>query len=85
MTPNTCQDIIANVSKQEDTYWSEDEAIDNVYAKNSEEETSSNSLSMYSLRGSPTSFRLDINPSSLRSLSWMFPGLRDYPSDLNNG
>ena len=34
----TCQKIIAEVIKQEDKYWTEDEKLDEVYAANAEEE-----------------------------------------------
>jgi transposase len=44
VTSQTCQDIIAKVSKQEEKYWSEDEALDELYADNSEEGYDSKSL-----------------------------------------
>jgi transposase len=44
VTPRTCGDIIAKVSKQEDKYWSEDEALDELYAESAEEGYVSRSL-----------------------------------------
>ena len=44
VTPQTCKDIIAKVSKQEDTYWSEDEKLDELYAENAKEVHVSQSL-----------------------------------------
>lgn len=45
VTSKTCQDIITKVSKQEDQYWSEDEALDELYAKNLEEAHDNNAFS----------------------------------------
>jgi transposase len=38
VTAHTCQEIISKVVEQEDTYWIEDEKLDEVYAANAEEE-----------------------------------------------
>lgn len=38
VTSHTCREIIAKVSEQEDNYWSEDEKLDEAYAKNAEED-----------------------------------------------
>jgi transposase len=38
VTSHTCVEIIDKISKQEDKYWSEDEKLDEAYAKNTEED-----------------------------------------------
>jgi len=44
VTSHTCMEIIAKISEQEDKYWSEDEKLEEAYAKDAEEDIAGHCL-----------------------------------------